>query len=90
MEPSQDLEKENAKYLLIGALTWLVHRDVPLREILPDDPLPDDAPSLEILESEEEIEEEESRQISPSDALGNAEEATRALEVERQALKEKP
>ena len=79
LELSQDLEKENAKYLLIGALTWLVHRDVPLREVLPEDPLPDDAPSLDILESEEEVEEEEekSRQISPSSALGNVEDATR-------------
>ncbi len=79
LELSQDLEKENAKYLLIGALTWLVHRDVPLREVLAEDPLPDDAPSLDILESQEEVEEEveKSRQISPSGALGNVEDATR-------------
>ena len=79
LELSKDLEKENAKYLLIGALTWLVHRDVPLREALPEDPLPDDAPSLDILETEEEVEEEEEKsgQLSPSDALGNVEDATR-------------
>ena len=79
LELSQDLEKENAKYLLIGALTWLVHRDVPLREVLPEDPLPDDAPSLDILETQEEVEEEEEKsgQVSPSDALGNVEDATR-------------
>ena len=82
LELSSDVDGSNSKFLLIGALTWLVHRDVPLKEALPEDPLPDDAPSLDNIPGEDEgicegEEEEENEQNPPPNALGNVEDATR-------------
>ena len=86
LELSSDVDGSNAKFLLVGALTWLVHRDVPLKEALPEEPLPDDAPSLNIMSDEEEIlaeeEEEETEHASPPNALGNVEDATRDVGVD--------
>ena len=78
LEPSADVDGSEAKFLLVGALTWLVHREVPLKESLPEGPLPEDAPSLDvILEGDEDQEEEGLGQSSSHDASGNAEEAPR-------------
>ena len=82
LELSADVDGSDSKFLLVGALTWLVHREAPLKEDLPDDPLPEDAPPLDELPGDEELfgEAEEGEEIehnSPSDALGNAEEAPR-------------
>jgi len=80
LELSADVDGSDSKFLLIGSLTWLVHREVPLKEALPDDPLPDDAPPLDDLPGDDEVvgegeEQEEIEQNSPPNALGNAEEA---------------
>ena len=87
LELAADVDGSKAKFMLIGALTWLVHRDVPLKEDLPEDPLPDDAPSLDDIPQEEEEHEvgkgrDESGQASSPDALGNVEDATRDVGVE--------
>ena len=87
LELAADVDGSKAKFMLIGALTWLVHRDVPLKEVLPEDPLPDDAPSLDDIPQEEEEHEvgkgrDESGQASSPDALGNVEDATRDVGVE--------
>ena len=88
LEPSADVDGSEAKFLLVGALTWLVHREVPLKESLPEGPLPEDAPSLDvILEGDENQEEEGLGQSSSHDASGNAEEATRDV-VEEEAVPE--
>ena len=87
LELSSDVDGSEGKFLLVGALTWLIHRDVPLKEVLPEDPLPEDAPSLGVIpqENEEVFDEEEigeSGQTSSPDALGNVEDATRDVGVE--------
>ena len=88
LEPSTDVDGSEAKFLLVGALTWLVHREVPLKESLPEGPLPEDAPSLDvILEGDEDQEEEGLGQSSSHDASGNAEEAPRDV-VEEEAVPE--
>jgi len=82
------VDGSEAKFLLVGALTWLVHREVPLKESLPEGPLPEDAPSLDvILEGDEDQEEEGLGQSSSHDASGNAEEAPRDV-VEEEAVPE--
>ena len=78
LELSSDVDGSDGRFLLIGALTWLAHRETPLREVLPEDPIPDDAPSLDIIPHEEEEigedeEEEGAGQNFPPNALGNVE-----------------
>eukprot|EP00434_Breviolum_minutum_P034818 symbB.v1.2.030822.t1/scaffold3511.1/size105743/1 len=87
LELSTDVDGSEAKFLLVGALTWLVHREVPLKKSLPEEPLPEDAPSLDvILEGDKDQEEEGLGQSSSHDASGNAEEEAPRDVVEEEAV----